>query len=70
MRSELEIILSEKIGLVTVSSDSPLSLPWSLEIVTCMNIVVKTEFMELCVCMYVCVHIYLNVCVCLIVCDF
>lgn len=53
MRSELEIILSEKIVLVTMSSDSPLSLSWSLEIVTCMNFVVKTEFMELYECMCV-----------------
>lgn len=62
MRSELEMILSEKIVLITVSSDSPLSLPWSLEIVTCMNIVVKTEFMKLYVCMYA------HICACIFEC--
>lgn len=70
MRSELEMILSEKIALVTMSSDSPLSLSWSLEIVTCMNIVVKTEFMELCVYVYICMYVCLNICVSMHICIY
>lgn len=54
---------------VTISSDPPLSLLWSLETGTCINIVVKTGFGKFYICMmYICmftIHVCMFECMCI-----